>query len=955
MIVRTRSGFHSLQARLVVVLGILLLSAAAAGAQIRTAPAELIGHGQAPPGIRWKKIDTPNFEVVFPAELEADGQRVANTLEHLYAPVAKTLHVEPKRTTVILANQTTVANGFVTLAPRMSQWNSTPPADGLIGTGEWFNLLAVHEFRHVAQFDKTNSGFVRALGTVFGEVGTMLGGFLAMPTWWWEGDAVGIETALSLSGRGRQPSFDLFIRTRLLSDVEQSYATASLGTYNDIPATPYDLGYLLTSYVKLQYGADAWSRIVQRAARDAYRPLAFTSAVRAVTGRDASTLHREAMAWYRERWEAQLEGLRFTEARQLTPAQPSTWTSYFYPQYTADGAIVAQKFALDAPQSFVRIRADGREEHLQELFPTLQTPVRVGGSLLAWTETRPDRRWGQRDYSVVRTLGLTDGRARTLTRHSKLFNPAPSPDGRRIAAVEYTPAREASIVVLDARSGQELRRYASPDNDFISGLSWSADGRRLAFTRQGMNGKAITLLDPESGAFRDVLPHSFEDVDRPVVHGRYLYHNSAYSGIDNIYAVDLETGTRYQVTSRRFGAFDPAVSADGRRLLFSDYTVRGHAIAEMQLDPQSWTPLAQIEDRSLRLYDALAEQESGGDVLGTVPNHRYEVKDYRQLGNLFELHSWALLPGDDGWSVELLSNNKMNTMAARLGYGFHPNERTSAIEAAITYGGWYPLLDLQASTGSRSTRVERSDGPAARDRWRETSIGGGVRLPWNLSRGPAIQALQLGIHASRTEVREREHADAFENGNGVFFPVTYSLDISRFSGFILAGAMVGRVQSLTASYRHTPFDGDYEGAALALQGQLALAGIRKTHGLVLRGGFEEQRAENYRFESVLRFPRGHAYSFQDRFAKASVDYVFPVANPDFNLGEWLHVPRLKSSLFYDHAEGRSDGTVRQFRSAGVELTAVTNPFSLPIYLDVGTRYVHRLNGEGGRFEFIIGF
>lgn len=53
---------------------------------------------QHPPDIRWQSIDAPHYEVIFPRELAGDAQRVANTLERVYEPDARTLQVRPRRT-----------------------------------------------------------------------------------------------------------------------------------------------------------------------------------------------------------------------------------------------------------------------------------------------------------------------------------------------------------------------------------------------------------------------------------------------------------------------------------------------------------------------------------------------------------------------------------------------------------------------------------------------------------------------------------------------------------------------------------------------------------------------------------------------------------------------------------------------------------------------------------------
>ena len=76
---------------------------------------------------------------------------------------------KPRKISIILQNNTTVDNGFVTLAPKRSEFYATPSQenDGV----DWLKKLAVHEYRHVIQFEKFEDGVGKALKLVFGEQG----------------------------------------------------------------------------------------------------------------------------------------------------------------------------------------------------------------------------------------------------------------------------------------------------------------------------------------------------------------------------------------------------------------------------------------------------------------------------------------------------------------------------------------------------------------------------------------------------------------------------------------------------------------------------------------------------------------------------------------------------------------------------------------------------------------
>jgi len=71
------------------------------------------------------------------------------------------------------------------------------------------------------------------------------------------------------------------------------------------------------------------------------------------------------------------------------------------------------------------------------------------------------------------------------------------------------------------------------------------------------------------------------------VYRDYVLYKSSDDGLVNIFAVKIDSGMRYRVTSSRFGADYPTISPTARNCLFSDYTSEGYNLAEIPLDPSS--------------------------------------------------------------------------------------------------------------------------------------------------------------------------------------------------------------------------------------------------------------------------------------------------------------------------------------------------------------------------------
>ncbi len=167
-------------------------------------------------------------------------------LEEYDAANSAQLNHQPGKIPVILHNTSAISNGFVVWAPKRVEMFTYPEVNGF--SQDWYDQLALHEFRHVVQVDKLRQGVTKVLTVILGEQG--IGPAAGMvPFWFLEGDAVYAETSLSPSGRGRLPSFEMGIKAQLLSDPKRySFSKAYLGSYRDFVPDYYQYGYQMVSF-----------------------------------------------------------------------------------------------------------------------------------------------------------------------------------------------------------------------------------------------------------------------------------------------------------------------------------------------------------------------------------------------------------------------------------------------------------------------------------------------------------------------------------------------------------------------------------------------------------------------------------------------------------------------------------------------------------------------------------
>ena len=923
----------------------------------------ILDGNQNAPGSHWRVIHSPRFNLVFPLNISPDAQRVANTMEYIYDSIAKTLNFTPKKITLVLTNQTTIPNGFVTTIPRYSQWFGTPPQISFGGAVEWYQMLASHETRHIIQIDKFRStGLNPVLHFLFGQtVFSALMNF-SVPGWFFEGDAVGTETALSSGGRGRLPEFDRDIRTLLLSGKRYNYTKAYMNSVKDYYPSIYELGYLMTTHVKRKNGPKAWSNVLRTASKIEYLPFSFGIATGINVKASNKRIYINTMNELENLWKEQLKELKFTAATKVNHKEKKSWTNYEFPQYAGDGSVICYKWGKDDIIKIIRIDQEGRETFLCYGPQYSGIPFTVTGHYISWNEYRWDARWGQQDYSIIRVYDMNTKKTKTITHRSKLFSPVISPDLNRIAAVEFTQERKCALVILDLFTGKVLKRFDSYQNEFIELPSWSPDASKIVYTRTSIShGKFMEIVEYETGNTIDVLPNSFENFSRPVYARDYIFYNSPFSGIDNIYAISLKTHKQYQVSSRKFSSTNASVSPDGLKMLFNDYSVDGFDILEMPLITDSFRLLKEVEQRSIKYWEPLVRQESGGDIFKNIPKKDFKIDKYKAGLHFFNIHSWALVPSlANGTAISASFNslNYLNTMMFRVGYEHNINEKTNAFFANGAYAGLYPIIDFGGIIGGRTSYYLTND-TANFYNWKEKSAYLGLRIPLNLSRSVWSQGLTLSVTGKFTHITDYTAKVIFtdmRNIKGNLIPVNYKISYQRaIQGAKDFNPKWGQFLNLT--YTHTPLGGDYTGKFISGNIDLYFPGFIRHHSLLLQAAAEYQETDDVTFASEILFFRGYAFENFDKTYKAGINYAFPLWYPDFHIGPILNFRQVKVNLFDDYGRGyynlSGTETSKDFNSTGIEISVSTNFLHIAVPIDIGVRYSYLSTIQKSAFEFLV--
>ena len=919
--------------------------------------------GEDPASIKWKQIKTSHFTVIYPESYGIEGVKFVKSLDDSYIKLTSLYSVKKVRIPVIIHNYTTFSNGYVAWAPKRMEIYPTPEQGGI--PLDPLEQLTTHELTHVLQMVSLNKGFTKAMSVLSGEQFTGAVSAL-LPLWFMEGDAVFAESLLSPSGRGRAPSFQKQMKAITLENPKMySYDKILAGSYKNFIPDYYQYGYQMIAWSYAKYGPQLWNKTLDYTAKNPFTINPVNLSLSMNSGLTKSKLFSETFDSLKAIWQREDIKTNPVSYELLSPSKKNDYVNYHSPVITGKDTVIAIKTSFSSSPEFVLINLSDRSEKIIHI-PGDIYPYYLSGSngRIAWVENRPDPRWENRTYSVIKIMDVRRKITRQVSFKSRYLAASISFDGRLIAAVENTISNQNNLIIIDAFNGDVVNKIPVTGNSYPQRPQWSQNGEDISIVFLSDKGEGIMSYSLRNSIWHTLIAAGRNDLQAGFLRNDSLFFVSSSSGTDNIYILTPDKKIS-KLTNSKYGAYDPYPVAGN--VIFSDYSFSGYNICEANINKSEIYQENNVKDLSFLINRFDTIKIKSADI--SLNNNKPEP--YRKWSHLFRFHSWMPFYVDiekiqaDPTSVRpgftLMSQNLLSTVISTFGYEYTA-DKTHMFHAGITLQGWLPVIESRLDYGG-SASVSKpgsiSDPITIKPGFVFSNT---VSVPLNYSTGRFTQYFRPSITTEYNNdyvyIRER---GTYDYGQTLF---SGRLFFNNYYQLAIRDIYPKWAQIFDLNCTISPFDKDIYGSANSLKTALYFPGLMRNHGIRFRFETEVQTWQKRLLYNRASFPRSYKNIISKDLRFYSVDYAMPLFYPDLNIPGLIFINRVRSTLFFDQANGRGNAYLNfsptlvhnyaeTFRSYGFELLSDFYLLRIPFRISGGVQSAWKTLNKPPSFELLL--
>lgn len=541
------------------------------------------------PTLNWRTLETPHFAIHYHDGEEALARDTAARAEAVHRRLSKFFQWTPaSRTDIVLTNRFDDTNGESTPFPHNTMTLFIAPSDDDAlpeDYDDWLTPLLTHEYTHILHLDKSARA-PRVIRKIFGRFPLLFPNEY-QTNWQLEGIATYMETDDRRAvGRGQSSYYRALMRLEVehgikpLREVNQPLESWPAGT------TAYLYGVYFYRFLAARYGERGIQRWID-AASGKLIPFALNTNSRAAFHKDLDGLWRSFSEYLDRQFQPELDAIRRRRVRagvRLTDSGyrtghprllPNGDLVYVQRDYQDDDKLMLLKAGAKKPQVIARVHGTRFDVHPRAGILLVQPEFVNNASLV----------------DDLYRVNLSDGCVTRLTHGGRYRYAAWSPDGTRIAAVQYGLKR-SRLQLLDAHGKVVRTLWEGKPWEVIAHPAWSPDGRSIAAAlwRPGSRWN-LALFDMNTRRWRD-LTHTanIEAQPRFTTDGQSILFSADYGSVYNIQRLYLRDGQRETLTNVIGGAFNPNLGADGETLYYTGLDASGSNVYRLTLDAAA--PLA---------------------------------------------------------------------------------------------------------------------------------------------------------------------------------------------------------------------------------------------------------------------------------------------------------------------------------------------------------------------------
>ncbi len=899
------------------------------------------GYGQRfggnPPSVKWRQIDSDTARIIFPQGLERQAATVANLIHRLDRISAPTIGNMHRKINVVLQNRTVNSNGYVALGPYRSEFFVTPRQNSFeLGSLPWESTLALHEFRHVQQFNNFRQGVSKWIYYAFGEEGLALANSAAVPDWFFEGDAVFQETWFSSQGRGDLPYFLNSFKSIWSAGKDYSWMKLRNGSYRDLVPDHYPLGYMLVSYGRKKYGVDFWKKVTADAVKFNKVFYPFQHAIKKYSGVDFARFRSDALNYFKDSLASSTDSAaRYAgKFRHLVAHE-------LFPQWTDSNHIIYLKSDYDHIPAFVfRDIHSGRETKIRVKDISTDNYFSLKNNFIVYSGYEINPRWGWEDYAVIKLLNHKTGTRKTITHRTKYFSPDISEDGKTIIAVHWDPRGASGLHLISTSSGKIIRQIPNSEELIYTYPKFMGNDSIVTAVRNKNGEMALMSVHLPSGQHHQLTPFTMNVMGFLNVSQDTVNFSMTEKGRDKLFM--YVGGKTYELSppwQDGSAGYYQLASKNGKQV-WTTYTAAGYHIVTGLLKPILFRP----ESR---------KKIEGDDLLANLKLRNYDVKKYPSTYGLFNFHSWRPFISDPEYAYSITGENILNTFRSELYFIYNSNELYKETGASFSYAGLFPVISASGSFTFDRRFVNTTETRT----WNEFNASIGMSVPLSFIHG--INTTRVQPSAALVN-KQLFYTGASKNqfGNRQFNSSDISLSVTNQENRAIKNIFPRFAQSLYL--RHRAVLNKFTARQWGVDGSFFFPGLFTNHSLVVQGAYQSRdTGQQYNFTNTFSFARGYSDVNYPRMWKAGVNYHFPIAYPDWGFGNILYLLRVRGNAFFDFSRIKSlrTGERFDFRSLGLEVYLDSRWWNqLP--LSFGLRYSRVLDGKilglrPNQWEFIL--